>query len=165
MQVSSWRTTYPGIVAQSYIDSLTVDGRAAVWERVLRRETSPESYVLVAESAARGIVGFSSGGPIRLPRPGFDAELYAIYILKGAQGSGVGRGLLEAWAKHDVARGLRSAIVRVLSKNPARFFYERMGAQWLEDGTLNIGGEQYPETWYGWSDLSAMGTRRANTSG
>jgi GNAT superfamily N-acetyltransferase len=161
-QVSSWRTTYPGIVAQSYIDSLTAEARAEVWGRVLRRETSPESYVLVAETAPGEVAGFASGGPIRKARAGFDAELYAIYIVKSAQGIGVGRALLEAWAAHEVVRGFRAAVVRVLANNPARYFYERMGARWLEDAMLNIGGEPYPEAWYGWNDLGAVGTGRAS---
>jgi len=156
VQVSSWRTTYPGIVAQSYIDSLSVDGRATVWARILGRETSPESYVVVAEDASRNVVGFVSGGPIRQPRDGYDSELYAIYLLQSSKGVGVGRALVAAWAAHEVQCGRRSAIVRVFADNPARRFYERVGARWLEDGELTIGGELYRESWYAWDDLRAI---------
>jgi len=38
VHVGSWKTTYPGIVDQAYIDGLSVDDRAAVWARRLETE-------------------------------------------------------------------------------------------------------------------------------
>src|SRR6185503_12417634 len=95
VHVASWQSTYPGIIDQAYIDRLSVDERTAAWELRLRGETSPTPDVLVSESPARGIVGFASGGPIRHPEPGFDGELYAIYLRHEVQKAGVGRRLIE----------------------------------------------------------------------
>jgi GNAT superfamily N-acetyltransferase len=154
VHVASWRSTYPGIVDQAYIDTLSVGERAANWERRLIDPPNPAPDILVAASAG-SIVGFASGGPIRAPRAGFDAELYAIYLLKNAQGAGIGRALFRAWAQMAIDRGFRAAIVRVLSANPACAFYERLGARFLESGELTIGGKPYAESWYGWTDLAA----------
>jgi hypothetical protein len=38
VQVASWRTTYPGIVAQTHIDGLSVAERTIAWERRMRGE-------------------------------------------------------------------------------------------------------------------------------
>jgi GNAT superfamily N-acetyltransferase len=158
VHVAAWRTTYPGIVDQAYIDSLSVDQRATDWERRPNKppETAPD--VIVAESRA-GIVGFASGGAIREPRPGFDGELYAIYLLENAQGAGVGRRLVQTWARLAVDRGFRAAIVRVLAANPACTFYEHLGARFLESTELTIGGNAYAESWYGWTDLVSLADR------
>jgi ribosomal protein S18 acetylase RimI-like enzyme len=156
VHVASWQTTYPGIVAQSYIDGLSIDERRLVWERRLRGNAGPVSDVVLAETASGIVVGFASGGQIREPHPGFDAELHAIYILKHAQRRGLGRGLVAEWARLAVARGLRSAVVRVLAANPACEFYQRLGARRIKEANLEIAGQPYAEVWYGWDDLRTL---------
>jgi ribosomal protein S18 acetylase RimI-like enzyme len=156
VQVASWRTTYPGIVAQTYIDALSVAERTIAWERRMRGEAGVAPETVVAQTAAGAVVGFASGGPLRVPTPGFDAELYAIYLLREAQGEGLGRRLVAHWARLAVARGFQAAIVRVLTANPACRFYERLGARRVKEGSLELGGLPYPEAWYGWDDLQAL---------
>ena len=55
-----------------------------------------------------------------------------------------------------MARGFHAAIVRVLAANPACQFYERLGARRLTEGSLDLGGQPYPELWYGWDDLREL---------
>ena len=55
-----------------------------------------------------------------------------------------------------IARGFRTAIVRVLAANSACVFYEQLGARRIKHGELAIGGRSYPELWYGWDDLRAL---------
>ena len=158
VHVASWRTTYPGIVDQNYIDSLSVTERASAWTRRLSSmdETAPD--VLVATTPDAGVVGFISGGLIREAFPGFDAELHAIYLLQSFQGAGVGRRLAREWAALAVGRGLHAAIVRVLAENPACKFYERLGGDLLRESQLTIAGTAYPERWYGWRRLLDLAT-------
>ncbi len=156
VHVASWRTTYAGIVAHAYIDSLSAPERAVAWDRRPRGEARGKADVLLAESPLRGAMGFVSGGPVRDSEPGFDAELYAMYLLHDAQGAGLGRRLAPAWATVAIALGFRSAMVRVLARNPARHFYEHGGAQRIKESHLDIGGNSYPEIWYGWHDLRAL---------
>lgn len=153
VHVASWRTTYPGIVDQAYIDSLSVPERAAAWGRRLTSEPDAGPDVLVAVADDRGVVGFISGGPIRESCAGFDAELYAIYLLDSVQQKGVGRRLLREWAGLALASGCHAAVVRVLAANPACYFYERLGAERLRDTQYTIAGKPYPERWYGWRNL------------
>ena len=58
----------------------------------------------------------------------FDAYLQAIYLLAGRQRRGAGRALLGAIARDLIAQGRRSMALHVLATNPARGFYERLGA-------------------------------------
>jgi L-amino acid N-acyltransferase YncA len=153
VHVAAWRTTYPGIVDQAYIDSLSVPERAAAWGRRLSTDSDTDPDVLVAVAADGGIVGFVSGGAIRESLAGFDAELYAIYLLDSAQHKGVGRRLVREWAGLALGSGWHAAVVRVLADNPACFFYERLGAERLRDTQYKIAGKAYPERWYGWRNL------------
>jgi ribosomal protein S18 acetylase RimI-like enzyme len=153
VHVSSWRTTYTGIVDQAYIDALSVAERAAVWRRRLANPQLSDPDVLVAVDAKHGIVGFISGGEIRDPVPGFDAELHAIYLLQSHQGIGLGRRLVREWAASAIGRGLGAAVVRVLAQNPACEFYVRLGASVLQESRHAVGDRLYPDVLYGWRDI------------
>jgi GNAT superfamily N-acetyltransferase len=153
VHVASWRTTYPGIVDQAYIDGLSVDERAAVWARRLETQDESKPDVLVALTPESGVVGFASGGVIRHPYIDFDAELHAIYLLKPFQGLGLGRRLVQEWSIKALERGLHAAIVRVLADNPACAFYEKLGAELVRESQLEIAGKSYPEQWYAWRNL------------
>lgn len=153
VHVSSWRTTYAGIVDQAYIDALSVAERAAGWKRRLGRPTGPDVFVAVDDG---DIVGFIAGGDIREPIPGFDVELHAIYLLESHQGSGLGRRLVREWAALAMQRGHRAAVVRVLAQNPARQFYASLGATPLEEGEHEVGGRTYPDVLMGWRDLRVL---------
>lgn len=154
--VASWQTTYPGIVDQDYVDRLDVSNATSRWSQRLSSIDSSAPDIFVASTADGGIVGFLSGGLIREPYPGFDAELHAIYLLQQYQRIGIGQRLTREWAAAAVDRGLHAAVVRVLARNPACSFYERLGAAHLHDAQLVIGEKPYPERWYGWPDLRVL---------
>ena len=155
VHVASWRTTYAGIVAQSYLDALSVDQRAAAWERRLANMTASRSEIFVVDTR-EGVVGFVAGGPRQAPTSGYDAQLHAIYLRSEVQGQGTGRKLAQVWAAAAVDRGWVAAVVDVLARNPARGFYERLGAQHLEDLAVVIGGDSYIEARYGWTNLQVL---------
>lgn len=85
--------------------------------------------MLVAEEDG-AVVGFASCGESR-DAPG-EGELYAIYALPEAWGSGAGPALMTA-ALAALRTGFETASLWVLEDNPrARRFYEREG--WTRDG-------------------------------
>jgi L-amino acid N-acyltransferase YncA len=155
VQVASWRTTYPGIIAQESIDRLTVADRTAAIGRALRREIRfvPEVYVAVTGGE---IVGWVSGGALREPIAAFGAELYGIYLLQSAQRAGLGAALTRRLASRLVEMGYRSMVVRVLAANPACMFYERLGGVVVSEGVHMVDGHSYPERIYGYADLGAL---------
>jgi GNAT superfamily N-acetyltransferase len=86
--------------------------------------------VWVAEREAR-IVGFVAAGPSRT-EDGL-GELYAIYVLPEAWGSGAAAALMSAFRDWLAGEGYMAAMLWVLADNPrARRFYEREG--WRVDG-------------------------------
>jgi ribosomal protein S18 acetylase RimI-like enzyme len=152
VQVESWRTTYQGIVPDSFLTALDKQGRTESWQTQLTGDATP---IFVAEDDT-GVFGFISGGPIRDAVSDCDAELYAIYLLKACQQKGAGRALVRALAASLHSAGLRSMAVWALEENPAVAFYTRLGAIPLAQKTIQIGGKELPDLALGWPSLDSL---------
>jgi L-amino acid N-acyltransferase YncA len=153
VHIDSWRTTYAGIVPDEYLLALNETKHAAFWQERLKLGT--EVYIAVQIGK---IIGFISGGPIRKPLESYDAELYAIYLLKQAQIQGIGTNVLKELAKSLISKGFSSMLVWVLERNPSRRFYERSGALSVTSKEIEIGGTMLTEVAYGWPDLKTIGS-------
>jgi ribosomal protein S18 acetylase RimI-like enzyme len=147
IHVETWRATYQGVMPQALLDTLSVDGRERQWQEWIPHS---ETTAFVAEAGGR-IVGFVHVGPCRSsPEIG---ELYAIYVVPAAHGTGAGPALMDAALEALRARW-DEAILWVATENPrARRFYERHG--WVVDGERVdvFGGADVPETRYRLSGL------------
>jgi GNAT superfamily N-acetyltransferase len=152
VHVSSWRTTYQDIVPAQFLNELNAEQRVSRWQQVI----DSGSHLIVAENANR-VVGFISGGPIREPLEGHDAELYAIYLLQNVQGKGIGTALLIELAKcqHDAGH---SVIVWVLTANDSLGFYEKTGATLISQKEIEIGGAWLPVAAYAWPTIESLAT-------
>lgn len=124
VHVASWRSTYPSIVPQHYIDSLQVQDFAERWQ--YRLLTQPEMVIYVAAFGGT-ICGFASCGPARVQLSGFSGEIYAIYLSKESHSKRIGSRLFWTAATHLERTGHSSMYLWVLKDNPACGFYERMG--------------------------------------
>lgn len=152
VHVESWKTTYAGIVPDAYLASLTPEPRAEMWKGQLNAGTI---LIFVAEDAT-GIFGFASGGKSRETIPGYDAELYAIYLLQQKQRQGVGRSLVQKVAEALRRKGFRSLIVWVLAKNPAVDFYVSLRGSLVAEKEIEIGGLRLNEIALGWTSLDDL---------
>src|SRR3979409_2597882 len=84
VSVASWRSTYPGMVPQGFLDSMDEVAFAARWSDRLRHEGSSRTS-FVAEEGGQ-VVGFATGGAEREGDSHYQGELYAIYLLDEWQG-------------------------------------------------------------------------------
>ncbi|WP_453993725.1 N-acetyltransferase family protein [Bacillus nitroreducens] len=150
VHVDSWRTTYSGIVPDSYLQQLSYEPRVKMWEKGI-----PTGNIFVAENNEGEIVGFSCGGKERSgDYKNYDGELYAIYILKEYQGQGLGRKLVIPVVQQLLDKEIHSMLVLVLEENKACHFYEALGAKKLDSIEVEIGGLKLKEAVYGWDDLN-----------
>lgn len=101
-------------------------------------------------------MGYAHAGPERDGDEEYPGELYAIYVLKEYQGSGIGKTLIRAVAERFVKDGISAMVVWVLSDNPSKGFYEKLGGRFLGTKVMEIGGRQLVETAYGWKNLNAI---------
>lgn len=156
VQVKSWQSTYRGLLPQGYLDSLDAAERAEQWQMRLSRGIG---FFLVVEDKS-GIFGFLAGGNIRKPIAGYDAELYAIYLIREKQRMGAGRALVSAFAARLEAKGYNSLAVWILAGNISRGFYENLGGILIARDEVELGGELVPEVAYGWPSLQDLRKRR-----
>ena len=155
VHVDSWRTTYAHLLPAAYLAALSYADRERMWRDSLAQPTPP-ACVYVAEAADQRVVGFAAGGPARDAPMGYDAALYAIYLLAPYQRQGFGRHLLRAVVGHLQATGAHALLVWVAAHNPARAFYERLGGRQLSAKQSDIGGVTLEEVAYGWEDLAQL---------
>lgn len=151
VHVDSWRSTYKGIVSESYLSSLSVEKRKKSWEEILNH-LSKDDRVFVSEDEGR-IVGFANGGKNRLANTEYDGELYAIYLLEEYQGKGIGNKLVQEVVNTLKANNYNSMMVWVLEANPAIGFYRKLGGEEFTREEIKIGEDAFIEVALGWKNI------------
>ena len=130
VHVRTWQAAYEHVFGAERLAGIDPERRRLGWERALSEQFEEED-VFVAEDGGR-IVAFAGAGPSR--DASGEGELYSIYALPEAWGSGVGAALMAEALEALRARGFAEAILWVLEDNPrARRFYAREGWR-LDDG-------------------------------
>jgi GNAT superfamily N-acetyltransferase len=130
VHVRTWQAAYEHVFGAERLAGMDLDAREELWRQHLSEPEPRDFVVLVAEDEG-AIVAFASCGDSR-HEPGV-GELYAIYALPEAWGSGAGPALMKAALGALRDRGFATAQLWVLEDNPrARRFYEREG--WTDDG-------------------------------
>lgn len=152
VHLASWKTTYPGIIPQSYIDGLDVENGVARWNEQLAQGINA---IFVAEDD-RTLFGFAAGGAPIHPVEGYDAEIGSIYLLATHQRRGSGRALLANLAHCLHGRGFQNCVVWALEANPACGFYQQLGGVRVARQMIEIGGASLPELAFGWPDIRIL---------
>ncbi len=154
VHVTSWAETYQGLMPGGFLEAMTNEARRErrqmLWHQTLN--AAQESVLVAVQDGA--VVGFASAGPTDFAN--YDAELFTLYLLRSAQGSGSGRALVRGLA-HDLAsRGHRSMMLWVLEANPTRAFYEHLGGLMIAEKTEAVPVGELREVAYGWADLETL---------
>lgn len=153
VHIDTWRTAYRAILPASFLDALSYEVRAELWREWWLR-ADPQQWLLVAEDEAGCVIGFARGGLERDETPGFDGEVYALYLLAEHHRRGIGRQLMAACARLLEGQGFGAALVWVLEENrPARAFYEALDGRLIGSKPIVIGGTTLTEVSYGWQRL------------
>ena len=122
----AWHEAYPGLVSRDYLDKLTLEK----CEEMAYRWTEG---LLVAKDGDR-VVGFIGCGDRGEEAPGI-GEIFALYVLPGYCGTGVGRRLMEAGLER--LKDYPEICLWVLKGNARAIrFYEKFGFR--PDGTEEV---------------------------
>jgi GNAT superfamily N-acetyltransferase len=157
--VDTWRSTFRGLLADDFLDGMSREEQAVRHAR--RMGAGGVSYLVAIEPFAGEIIGFANFGPGRGRVAADVYEIYALYIRAEYQGMGIGRVLVRAAASQCAGQGATALFAWVLSSNPNREFYKRMGAKAVETGDIGLGDRNYEQTAYLWEDIKAL-TQRAD---
>ncbi|MDQ6933003.1 MAG: GNAT family N-acetyltransferase [Candidatus Eremiobacteraeota bacterium] len=159
VHVASWRETYRGLIDDAIIDSRTIERRTIQWTGALAdRERS--TFVACAKEAMCGFASAVVGEP---SKPETCGDLQTLYVLRAAQGAGIGKALLQAAAEKLSLRGCTALRLHVLPNNSAaRGFYEHLGAQYVGDLVATDNGDEWVDAVYEWKDLASLAAHEAN---
>ena len=163
MHVAAWRSTYPGILPEDYLARLSVTRQAAHYARQIR--AGEGVYVAIASgrdvpgASAPRLVGYTTVGRARTQLPGgtpADGEIETLYVLDDWRECGIGRRLIRTGAAHLAAAGSRSAFLWVLTGNPNRWFYQRLGGKPVASAHTRVAGIAVPQTAYSWDPIEKL---------
>ncbi|HUI89011.1 MAG TPA: GNAT family N-acetyltransferase [Anaerolineales bacterium] len=152
IHIAAWLSTYRGLMPDSALDNLSFERRRDWWKGVM--EEHPRQ-VMVAQ-AGNQILGFSYFGKERERDPIYGGGLSAFYLLADYQRKGFGRLLVKAAAQGLLELGVSNLLLWVLSTNPARSFYEKLGGCLLRDRPFEMGGTTLQEAAHGWDDIHPL---------
>ncbi len=163
VNVYVWKTAYAGLVPDALIDERIrkLRERAEVTRQTIAKD---DNFFVAEEDGA--VVGFCMYGLARCEAHAGAGEIYALYVLDGYQGTGVGRLLFTAGAGALVEMGCDRMIINCLKGNPALGFYQKMGGVVLGERTDEIAGVMITETVLAFDGLATMakGNDDANAS-
>ncbi len=155
LRIDSWRTSYKGLIPDSYLEDMNLDDSIELWLRIL---TAPgdRTAVFVAE-VDREVVGFSAGMMLSDKKFDFDAELTATYLKPAMQDQGLGTRLVRMVAERFQGWGANGLLVWVLSENKAGCqFYEKLGGELLIEQAYTWDDLDLQEVGYGFRDLTTL---------
>jgi ribosomal protein S18 acetylase RimI-like enzyme len=128
VHVRAWQAAYEHVLGADRLAALTAERWLPMWQEVL---TDAKTTAFVSETAEGEIVGWCTVRPSS--DPDADGEVWGLYAVPEAWGTGAGTELLAAGVAELRAAGCRDASLWVLEDNPrARRFYEREG--WASRG-------------------------------
>ncbi|MFC3179003.1 GNAT family N-acetyltransferase [Undibacterium amnicola] len=158
IRIEGWRTTYRGMIPDSYLNEMDMNENVLHWRTILQalpvKEDSLCVYVAVSEDE---IVGFVSAMKLPEAKLDKDGEINAIYIRPQWQRCGIGKRMLHKAARSLQAMGCTSCVIWVIDGNSqARNFYEELGGEILIEQDFSWDGLDLTEVGYGWSDLNVM---------
>ena len=169
VHVAAWRSAYPGILPEGYLARLSVPRQAGYYEAMLRMGEG----VLVATASGTDvpagerprIVGFATADIPRTARPRLaDGEIHTLYVSDDWRERGIGRRLMRTAAGYLAEDGARSAYLWVLSDNPSRWFYERLGGRPVARGEIRVAGRTLMQTAFVWDPIEKLLTERTSAA-
>ncbi len=153
VHVQSWEETYRGILPDATLDARPLSVRVAHWRDWLSRTGR---WTFVSESNDE-VNGFACAF-LNHDEAGFDAILSTLYVLRRAQRRGIARALLREVASELLRAKIRSMwLLTLRDRNPARTFYERVGAKLLREEPAPVSlGEGVMDAVYGFRDVAIL---------
>jgi putative acetyltransferase len=157
LHAESWRSTYPGILRDEFLDGAVIQDRRRLWETRLSSSPEPETQLVrIVEHRGRltaFVCAFLDADPE------WGALLDNLHVSPSSKGQGLGRRLMAEVARWVLQHRPDSRLhLWVYEKNvPARRFYEHLGGVVTgRHAHLAPDGSYVEAVRYGWEDLLGL---------
>lgn len=160
--VDTWNNTYSNILSRKVLQKRTYKYVEENWRPRIKALTKKDMMV-IAETEQENIVGITWARTEKLnptkslfEATRFEGELMAIYVLKDYQKKRIGTNLVHYIVNFLLKNKVKSMLVWVFKDNPNKNFYIHLGAKYIGDEYLNLDGENYLESAYGWTNIEKI---------
>ncbi|UCC19047.1 MAG: GNAT family N-acetyltransferase [Promethearchaeota archaeon] len=157
--VDTWKSTYSDLVSEEVLNKRNYEYVEPRWRERIDNLTEKD-IIFVAEKEDKEIIGMTWGRTEKYnvaeyltEIDKYEGELLAIYVLKDYQQQYIGKTLVSRVVEFLLNHNVRSMIVWVFKDNPAKEFYRKLGAKYIGDRFLELDGEKYLESVYGWESI------------
>ena len=157
--VNTWKSTYFNLVSESILNKRKYENIEPRWRERIENLTEKD-IMFVAEKEDKKIVGITWGRTEKLniaehlPEiDEYEGELLAVYVLKDYQKRNIGKTLVSQVVEFLLNHNVHSMIVWVFKENSSKEFYKKLGAKYIGDRFLDLDGEKYLESVYGWMSI------------
>ncbi|WP_160675431.1 GNAT family N-acetyltransferase [Clostridium sp. C8-1-8] len=129
---ASWKIAYKNIVPKQFLESITVEKRAAYFEKALREKAETDAIVFDSSEP----IGFVTFGKCRdKDKTDVFGEIWGLYLVPNRWRNGYGKELMHFAIETLRNSGFKNISLWVLEENlNAIRFYEKLG--FLFDGTI-----------------------------
>ena len=156
INIASWKSTYAGLIAQQFLDTMNYEQYVAKWQNILDHRNDAHRCVFVAEVGS-SVVGYVTAGRAIKEDSEYPAELSALYLLGEYHGVGIGKALFLSALKELHHRGYESFALYVLKDNMiGRSFYDKYNPDEIYDKEITIDGALYCDLLYGWHSIKNL---------
>jgi len=141
--VYTWKTAYSGLMPDALIDNRIASLRDVATTVRTRIEETGSYWIAESDGC---VVGFCCLGPSRDTFYEAAGEIYALYVLTGFQGLGIGGALFSAARKELADKGYSEFVVNCLVGNSASDFYTKQGGDFHRIRTDRYGDTDVDES-------------------
>lgn len=128
VNVYTWKTAYSGLIPDEIIDS-RIDRVIEIANRNRIDIEAGNNFIVAKEDNT--VIGFAWYGKSRNEEFVDTGEIYALYVLSGFQGKGIGRDIFTLCIEELKKLGCNSVIINCLEGNNSIEFYKHMGGKVL----------------------------------
>lgn len=126
--VSSWQTAYKGLIADNFLNNMSVEIMAEKWAtNIETQNTTNNIYVYEENNKILGIIRFGKPDDAS---SNYNAEIHVLYVEPMLKRNGIGTKLFEFATNHFIKSETTNMILWCLKGNtPSIKFYEKMGGK------------------------------------
>ena len=151
--ITANESAFRGLVPDECL-TFTEAQSAINWRKTFSEEGLPSGneFLVVAETRDGEVVGYVWGGV----KDDGDGIVRVLMVLPAYHRRGIGRLLVSRVAERLAEKGIHKMTVEVLSVNPNRLFYERIGATYVSEAPYDWDGVPMSSCLYQWEDTHSL---------
>lgn len=141
--VSGWQTAYRGIIANEFLDNMSVEKMTKNWEQNIKtQDENNKICVYEDENNVLAVIRFGKADNLQSK----NGEIHVLYVKPEIKRNGIGTKLVEYAKEKLIKQGYKKMEIWCAKENkPSIEFYIKMGGKLENNRIANINGVKIEE--------------------